>query len=56
MEHKKVFLKDICKTFPSILQKRIQETDAFYKTYKSSVAGRFFEAFLEFFDKCIDAA
>lgn len=55
MDHKKVFIKDVCKTFPKILQQKIQDTDNFFKTYRSSTAGKFFEAYLDFFDKCIEA-
>ena len=33
-EHKKMFIKDISKAFPTMMKKKIDDNDNFYKGYK----------------------
>ena len=51
-DHRKHDINEIPKVFTQIVQKRIQDADAFHKTYKSTDTGKFYDAYVEFFDKC----
>ena len=55
IEHKKMFLKDISKAFPSLMNKKIEENNTFYKGYKSSLSGKYFQGYVEFFEDVIDS-
>ncbi len=55
-EHKKIFITDVPKMLPQLLQKRLIEADQFFKGYKTTESGRFFEAYVDFFEKCNEAA
>lgn len=39
-----------------MLQKKLVDAEAFYKNYKSTESGKFFEAYVDFFEKCKEAA
>ena len=52
-DHKKIFVQDINKTFPSMLQKKLTEADNFHKGFKNSTSGRFFEGYVEFFENAL---
>ena len=56
MDHKKVFFADIKNTFPQMLSKRITDVDQFHKKYRTTESGKFFESYLDFFEKCKEAA
>ena len=56
MEHRKMFIHDLSKTLPQLLSKRMMDAEAFYKNYKNTESGKFFEAYVDFFEKCKEAA
>jgi hypothetical protein len=56
MDHKKVFFSDIKNTFPQMLSKKITAVDDFHKNYKNTESGRMFDAYVDFYEKCKEAA
>ena len=51
-----MFIKDISKAFPTMMKKKIDDNDNFYKGYKQSLSGKYFEGYVNFFEDCIQAA
>lgn len=51
-----MLITDISKMLPQMLQKKLTDAETFYKNYKITDAGRFFEAYVDFFEKCKEAA
>jgi len=56
MEHRKIFISDISKTLPQLLSKKLSEAEQFYKNFKNTENGKLFEAYMDFFEKCKEAA
>ena len=51
-----MFIKDISKAFPTMMSKKIDDNNNFYKGYRTSLSGKYFEGYVNFFENVIDAA
>lgn len=56
LEHRKTEINEISHTLPQLMTKRLTDAEAFHKNYKSTESGKFFEAYVDFFERVKEAS